>query len=207
MRIVMIDNYDSFTFNVVQLFERVSQAAVEVVRNDAFEVDALLDTNPGAILISPGPGTPANAGNIIPLIKANESVPMFGVCLGLQAIGEAFGGRVVRGPEPVHGKTTSVSHNDGELFEGCPRSFEVARYHSLVVDRDSLPDALQIEAQSDDGLIMALSHRELPIHGVQFHPESYGSQFGEEIVRNFLRIAAESGASPAAFPPRRGTRH
>jgi anthranilate synthase component 2 len=187
--IVMIDNYDSFTFNLVQLFESVTGEAIEVIRNDAFALDALLASKPQAILLSPGPGTPAHAGAIIPLIRANEDIPMFGVCLGQQAIGEAFGGRVVRGPVPVHGKTSRLTHDGRGLFDGCESPLEVARYHSLVVEKESLPDSLQIDAESDDAMIMALSHRSRPIYGVQFHPESYGSRGGEQIVRNFLKMA------------------
>jgi anthranilate synthase component II len=186
--IVMIDNYDSFTFNLVQLFEAVSGERLRVVRNDAFDPIALLSESPRAIILSPGPGTPSRAGRMIPLIRANKATPMFGVCLGQQAIGEAFGARVVRGPVPVHGKTTKVRHRLSRLFEGCSDELDVARYHSLVVERDTLPRELQVDAESEDGMIMALSHRELPIYGVQFHPESYGSQQGEVIVRNFLRM-------------------
>ena len=160
--IVMIDNYDSFTFNLVQLFESVMQSPIDVVRNDAFEVDSLLGSKPRAILFSPGPGTPARAGKMIPLIQANEIVPMFGVCLGQQAIGEAFGARVVRGPAPVHGKTSRLTHDGSGLFEGCESPIEVARYHSLVVEKSSLPDELRSDAESDDGMIMALSHRTRP---------------------------------------------
>ena len=187
--IVMIDNYDSFTFNLVQLFESVTGERIEVLRNDAFEVDALLESKPRAILLSPGPGTPSRAGTMIPLIQANESIPMFGVCLGQQAIGEAFGARVVRGPAPVHGKTSRLTHDGNGLFEGCESPIEVARYHSLVVEKSSLPDELRSDAESDDGMIMALSHRSRPIYGVQFHPESYGSRDGEKIVLNFLKLA------------------
>jgi anthranilate synthase component 2 len=160
---------------------------VRVVRNDAFEPDALLKEKPRAIVISPGPGTPARAGRIVDLIRLDKSTPLLGVCLGHQAIGEAFGARVVRGSLPVHGKVTEVRHDGEGLFAGCPAPMQTARYHSLIVDRATLPQALRVDAETPDGVVMAVSHRERPIYGIQFHPESYGTADGDRIVINFLR--------------------
>ena len=140
-------------------------------------------------MISPGPGTPARAGRIIDLIRLNKSVPLLGVCLGHQAIGEAFGGRVVRGSLPVHGKVTEVRHRGERLFAGCPAPMQTARYHSLIVDRATLPKELCVDAETPDGVVMAVSHRERPVYGIQFHPESYGTMSGDQIVINFLRGA------------------
>jgi anthranilate synthase component 2 len=184
--ITVVDNYDSFTYNLVQQIERISAFELQVVRNDAFEVDALLDQEPEAIVISPGPGTPARAGRILELIRANESIPLLGICLGHQAIGQAFGARIVRGRVPVHGKLSEVRHERRGLFTGCPTPMQTARYHSLVVDRDSLPDELRIDAETDDGVVMAIAHRDRPIYGIQFHPESYGTEGGDKLIANFL---------------------
>lgn len=189
MRLVMIDNYDSFTWNLVQQFESITGSRMEVVRNDAFEPQELLDSRPQAVIVSPGPGTPQRAGRVLDLIRANDSVPLLGVCLGHQAIGEAFGARVVRGPEPVHGKVSFVRHGSRNLFAGAPPQMEVARYHSLVVDRESLPKVLEVDAETSDGVVMALTHTERPMWGVQFHPESYGTRGGDVIAENFLRLA------------------
>jgi anthranilate synthase/aminodeoxychorismate synthase-like glutamine amidotransferase len=185
--ITMVDNYDSFTWNLVQQIERLSGQAIEVVRNDAFDVGALLASGTKALVVSPGPGTPARAGRVLELIRANRFIPMLGVCLGHQAIGEAFGGRVVRGPAPVHGKTHDVFHHGRGLFEGCPVPFRAARYHSLVVERESMPACLVVDAETADGAVMAVRHLELPVWGIQFHPESYGTEGGDHVVRNFLR--------------------
>lgn len=184
--ITVIDNYDSFTWNLVQQIERLAGERLEVIRNDAFEPDALLASKPKALVISPGPGTPARAGRCIDLIRANDSIPLLGVCLGHQAIGEAFGARVGRGDVPVHGKISAVHHKNERLFAGCPDPMQTARYHSLVVDRETLPDFLAIDAETDDGAIMALSHRQRPIFGIQFHPESFGTTGGDQLIRNFL---------------------
>jgi anthranilate synthase/aminodeoxychorismate synthase-like glutamine amidotransferase len=186
--ITMIDNYDSFTWNLVQQIERLSGQSIEVVRNDAFEVDALLASGARALIVSPGPGTPAKAGRIVELIRANRTKPLLGVCLGHQAIGEAFGGRVVRGPVPVHGKTHDVMHHGRGLFEGCPVPFRAARYHSLVIERETMPACLEVDAETADGAVMAVRHRELPVWGIQFHPESYGTDSGDMVIRNFLRF-------------------
>lgn len=187
--ITMVDNYDSFTWNLVQQVERLSGQSIEVVRNDEFDVDRLLASPVRAIVISPGPGSPSRAGRIVELVRANRSKPMLGVCLGHQAIGEAFGGRIVRGEVPVHGKPHDVRHDGRGLFEGCPNPFRATRYHSLVIDRESMPDELVVDAETDDGAVMAVRHRGLPVFGIQFHPESYGTASGDFVVANFLRSA------------------
>src|SRR5437764_6932972 len=187
--ITVVDNYDSFTYNLVQQIERISAFELQVVRNDRFDVDALLDQEPEAIVISPGPGTPARAGRILELIRANESIPLLGVCLGHQAIGEAFGARIVRGDVPVHGKVTTITHRGARLFKGCESPMRTARYHSLVIDRDSLSRDFIIDAETDDNVIMAIAHKTKPIFGIQFHPESFGTTSGDQLIRNFLEVA------------------
>ena len=159
---------------------------MRVIRNDAFDPAELLAEGPEAIVISPGPGTPSRAGRIVELIRADESIPLLGICLGNQAIGEAFGGRIVRGGVPVHGKVTEVRHRGERLFENCPSPMRTARYHSLVVARDSVPAELEINAEAEDGAVMALTHKTRPIFGIQFHPESYGTTGGDQIIINFL---------------------
>lgn len=190
--ITVVDNYDSFTYNLVQQIERLAGERVAVVRNDAFEPEALLAGNPAAIVVSPGPGIPSRAGRVVDLIRANRSIPLLGVCLGHQAIAEAFGGRVVRGAVPVHGKVTPVFHTNARLFAGCDAPLQSARYHSLVIERASLPGDFTVDAESEDGTVMAIAHRERPLFGIQFHPESYGTTGGDRIIRNFLDIAAGS---------------
>lgn len=172
----------------MQQIERLAGRRVDVVRNDAFEPARLIETKPAAIVISPGPGTPQRAGHILALIRANERIPLLGVCLGHQAIGEAFGGQITRGPVPVHGKLSAVQHRGEHLFDGCPQPMKTARYHSLVVDRETLPHELLVDAETDDGVIMAFTHRTRPIFGIQFHPESYGTSGGDQIVQNFLKV-------------------
>ncbi len=184
--ITVIDNYDSFTYNLVQQIERLASERLRVLRNDAFDPQALLGEKPRAIVVSPGPGTPARAGRIIELIRANTSIPLLGVCLGHQAIGEAFGARITRGPVPVHGKVTAITHRGERLFRECASPMQTARYHSLIVDRATLPAELTVDAESDDGSIMAVSHRSRPVFGIQFHPESYGTEGGDQLIRNFL---------------------
>ena len=159
------------------------------MRNDAFEPEALIATRPRAIVISPGPSTPSRAGRIVDLIRLNTTVPLLGVCLGHQAIGEAFGARIVRGPVPVHGKVTAVRHRSERLFNGCPTPMHTARYHSLVVDRASLPDDMVVDAESEDGVVMGLWHRRRPTFGIQFHPESYGTRDGDRVIMNFLEAS------------------
>jgi anthranilate synthase component 2 len=183
---LLIDNYDSFTFNLWHYLGELG-AEVTVVRNDAITVEAALAKRPQGIVLSPGPCDPDRAGICLGLIRAAaERVPILGVCLGHQAIGQAFGGKVVRAPVPMHGKLSTVSHDGSGLFVGVPNGFSATRYHSLVVDRVSLPNTLKATAESEDGLIMGLEHHERPIYGVQFHPESIASEHGRTLLGNFL---------------------
>ena len=184
--LLVIDNYDSFTYNLVQQIERLSGALIDVVRNDCFDPEAVLARKPRAIIISPGPGTPARAGRVIDLIRIDQTIPLLGVCLGHQALGEAFGASIVRGAAPVHGKVTEIRHGGAGLFEGCPSPMQTARYHSLIVDRASLPDVFRVDAETDDGVVMAIAHRRRPLYGIQFHPESYGTVGGDRLIMNFL---------------------
>jgi anthranilate synthase/aminodeoxychorismate synthase-like glutamine amidotransferase len=184
--ITVVDNYDSFTYNLVQQIERLAGERLRVIRNDAFEPGELLAERPKAIVISPGPGTPSRAGRCIDLIRSNRDIPLLGVCLGHQAIAEAFGATVVRGEVPVHGKVSEVTHDGEGLFAGCPQPMRSARYHSLVIARETLPDFFRIDAETSDGAIMAITHRERPIYGIQFHPESYGTGGGDQLIINFL---------------------
>lgn len=188
--ILLIDNFDSFTFNLYHFLGDLG-AAVEVRRNNALTSQEALAMRPEAILLSPGPCTPNEAGICLPLIGAAASagIPVLGVCLGHQAIGQAFGGAVVRAPEPVHGKVWDIHHDGSDVFAGLPSPFQATRYHSLVVQRAGLPEALVPTAWTADGLIMGLAHRTLPIWGVQFHPESIASQHGHDLLRNFLSLA------------------
>jgi anthranilate synthase component 2 len=189
-RVLVIDNYDSFTWNLVHLIgPLVSQ--VDVLRNDATTVEAVLAQKPDAIVLSPGPCTPNEAGICLDLVdRAAAELPIFGVCLGLQTIGQVFGGSVVRAPLPMHGKVSEVEHRGRTVFRGINGPLRATRYHSLVVERDSCPADLEITAETRDGLVMGLSHRTLPIHGVQFHPESILSEHGATIMRNFFDLAA-----------------
>jgi anthranilate synthase/aminodeoxychorismate synthase-like glutamine amidotransferase len=193
--LLVLDNYDSFTYNLVQYAGELGADPV-VYRNDALSVEAVLDFHPAAIVVSPGPGTPREAGISVPLIRAAAAgrVPVLGVCLGHQAIGEAFGGRVVRADRLMHGKTTPVAHTGHALFRGIPAPFEAMRYHSLVVSPEELPEELEVTAWSDDRAagseIMALCHRSLPIYGVQFHPESVATAPGKRLLANFLELTA-----------------
>ncbi|MBK9155627.1 MAG: aminodeoxychorismate/anthranilate synthase component II [Chloracidobacterium sp.] len=191
--LLVIDNYDSFTYNLVQYLGELG-AEMKVVRNDEVTVDEIEhQLKPERILISPGPGTPDGAGITLGVIERFAGrVPILGVCLGHQAIGQHFGGRVVRGPEPVHGKPVRVKHDGEGLFRGIEGDFEAGRYHSLIVERESLPDSLQVTAESPEGLIMGLRHRELPVEGVQFHPESILTEHGKLMLANFLRIYANN---------------
>ncbi|MGQ9496326.1 MAG: anthranilate synthase component II [Thermoanaerobaculaceae bacterium] len=185
--ILMVDNYDSFTYNLVQyLWELVGEREVKVVRNDALSVAEMLALKPEVIVISPGPGRPETAGVCVELLQKAASVPVLGVCLGHQALGVAYGARVVRAPQPVHGKTSAIYHQGAGIFRSLPNPFVATRYHSLVVDRESLPPHLEVTAWTEDGLIMGLRHRERPHMGVQFHPESYLTQEGKAMLRNFL---------------------
>ena len=189
MRVTLIDNYDSFTFNLVHYIGELG-ADVRVWRNDEISVEEALDEEPDALVLSPGPCTPNEAGICLDLVRAaGATKPILGVCLGHQAIGQVFGGRVVRAPVPMHGKISRVSHNARGLFRGVNGPFHATRYHSLVIDRATAPEDLEITAEADDGLIMAVSHRDRPVHGVQFHPESIASEHGRTILRNFLDLA------------------
>jgi len=187
--LVIIDNYDSFTYNLVQYFGEMG-TKMRVIRNDEMAVEAIeSDLKPTHLVISPGPGTPEDAGISIAAIKHFAGkVPILGVCLGHQAIGQHFGGNVVRGPEPVHGKPVTIRHDGRTLFNGIPQDFNAGRYHSLVVERETVPDALEISAESPDGLVMALRHKELPIEGVQFHPESILTEHGKKLLQNFIAV-------------------
>lgn len=187
MKIVLLDNYDSFTYNLLHYIAELG-ADVAVHRNDKITVKELVALKPDGIVISPGPGTPQQSGICLDLIKeASGKIPIFGVCLGLQAIGEAFGGRVVRAPAPMHGKVSEIYHEGRTVFKGLPIPFKATRYHSLIVDRGTLPDCLEVTAiTADDGLIMGLSHKKHNTHSVQFHPESIASEHGHDLIRNFL---------------------
>ena len=187
--VTLIDNYDSFTWNLVHYLGGLG-ATVTVHRNDQVGVADVLAHAPDAIVLSPGPCTPREAGICLDLITAaGATTPLLGVCLGHQAIGDAYGGQVVRAAQPMHGKLSSMRHGGRTLFRGINGPFEATRYHSLVVDRPTLPDALEVTAETDDGTIMGLSHRTHPVHGVQFHPESILSQHGHVILKNFLDLA------------------
>lgn len=189
--ILLIDNYDSFTYNLVHYLGDLG-ADVLVRRNDAIDVQAAMALDPAAIVLSPGPKAPAQAGICLSLTHAaaETRTPLLGVCLGHQTIGEAFGGQIVRCHEIVHGKMGTIQHAGQGVFKGLPDPFAATRYHSLVVDPATLPDTLQVTAKLDDGTIMGLQHRNLPIHGVQFHPESIRSEHGHQMLRNFLDMAA-----------------
>jgi anthranilate synthase/aminodeoxychorismate synthase-like glutamine amidotransferase len=187
--ILLIDNYDSFTFNLVQFLGDLG-AGCEVWRNDAVSVDDALAQQPEAIVLSPGPCTPNEAGICLDLIAAAAGrVPILGVCLGHQAIGQAFGGQVIRAPAPMHGKVSAIRHGQSDIFAGLPSPFNATRYHSLIVERDTLPETLVPTAFTEDGVIMGLRHRTMPIFGVQFHPESIASEHGHAILANFLGLA------------------
>ena len=193
--LLLIDNYDSFTYNLAHFLGELG-AQVTVKRNDAITVDALLDEAPGAVVMSPGPCDPDRAGICLELVeRAAGRIPLLGVCLGHQAIGQAFGGKVVRAPYVMHGKLSPVRHNGEGVFRGLPNPFQATRYHSLTVERESLPDCLEITAETDDGVILGLAHRELPVHGVQFHPESIASEQGHALLKNFLQIAEAAGSA------------
>ncbi len=196
--IVLIDNYDSFVFNLARYFERLGQRTL-VIRNDAITPSEIAAMRPQAIVISPGPCTPNEAGCAVPVIQElAETIPILGICLGHQAIGAAFGGRVVRAAEPMHGRTSQVSHHGQSIFAGLPSPLVACRYHSLIVDRESLPAELEVTAWTDDGTIMGLVHRRLPIAGLQFHPESILTDHGYALLTNFLELA---GIPQAGQPP------
>ncbi len=192
---VLIDNYDSFTYNLLHYLGELG-AEVEVWRNDALSADDVLAMKPQGIVISPGPCDPDQAGICLDMVtKAAGRLPILGVCLGHQSIGQAFGGRVIRAPQPMHGKVSEINHNGGTIFDGIPSPFVSTRYHSLMVEEDSLPDCLDITAKSDDGVIQGLAHKAFPIFGVQFHPESIASEHGHRLLGNFLDISTQGRAA------------
>jgi anthranilate synthase component 2 len=204
--IVLLDNYDSFTFNLVHYLGGLG-AEVTVHRNVKVSVQEIIASEPEAIVLSPGPCTPKDAGICLDLIEeAAPRIPIFGVCLGHQAIGQAFGSHVVRAPAPVHGKLSEVRHQGEGVFRGINGPFKATRYHSLVVARDTMPDALAVTAETDDRLVMGLSHTTLPVHGVQFHPESIASEHGFLILKNFLELAAHWNAHHGRRPAGRSRR-
>jgi anthranilate synthase component II len=191
--IIIIDNYDSFTYNLFQQVAPLVSEEVRVIRNDAITVAELAECAPSAIIISPGPSRPESAGISIPLIQQlAPAIPILGVCLGMQAMGIAFGGEVIRARRPIHGKSSFIFHRGQGLFTGLPLPLEVGRYHSLIVERQTLPAALTIEAESADQEIMAVSHRDYPCHGLQFHPESILTPKGTDLMRNFLALRRPS---------------
>ena len=187
--IILVDNYDSFTYNLVHYLSALG-ATVEVIRNDARRAFDVIASKPDGIVISPGPATPNDAGICLELIALNNGqIPLLGVCLGHQSIGQAYGGKVVRAAQVMHGKTSTVTHRNHGLFAGIPSPFTATRYHSLIVEKASLPDCLEVTAETADGTIMALQHKTQPVFGVQFHPESIASEYGHDMLRNFLNTA------------------
>jgi len=185
--LLMLDNYDSFTYNLVQYFGELGQE-VAVYRNDQITLDEIAKLKPAQIVISPGPCTPNEAGVSVPLIERFAGqIPILGVCLGHQAIGQAFGGKIVHAKQVMHGKTSPIHHHSSGVFRGLPDPFQATRYHSLVIERASLPASLEITAQTDDGEIMGVRHKTLPVEGVQFHPESILTEHGHELLANFLK--------------------
>jgi len=198
--ILVIDNYDSFTWNLVQYLRELG-GAVRVERNDSLTAAEALASGAAAILISPGPGTPDEAGISLDLVAACAEArrPLLGVCLGHQAIGQYYGGRVVRAPAPMHGKVSPIAHDGSGVFAGLPSPFDATRYHSLTLAPDSLPDALIVNARTPDGTVQGVRHESLPIHGVQFHPESIASEHGHALLANFL-VLAKAAAEPLPAP-------
>jgi anthranilate synthase/aminodeoxychorismate synthase-like glutamine amidotransferase len=187
--ILMIDNYDSFTYNLVQMFQGIGED-VQVWRNDRIDLSTIEGLKPCALVISPGPGAPGKAGISVELIRRlGSKIPVLGVCLGHQSIAAAFGGKVIRAQRIMHGKTSLIFHDGSSLYQGLPNPFEAARYHSLIVDKDSLPDCLKRSAWTEEGEVMGLRHREFKVEGVQFHPESILTDFGTHIIKNFIRIS------------------
>ncbi len=186
--LLMIDNYDSFTYNLVQYFGELGQD-VHTVRNDELDLQAIADLRPERIVISPGPCSPAEAGISVPVLQYFAGrLPILGVCLGHQAIGAAFGGRIVRARQIMHGKTSPITHDGRGVFKGLPSPYTVVRYHSLAIERDTLPACLEVSAQTEDGEIMGVRHRQFPVEGVQFHPESIETEHGHRLLQNFLEL-------------------
>lgn len=189
MKVVLIDNYDSFTYNLVQYFGDLG-VTCDVYRNDKISAEDVLKLKPAGVVISPGPSDPDHAGICLDLIHAasEKDIPLLGVCLGHQALGQALGGKVIRAPHPMHGKVSEIRHTDHGVFKGIPSPYPVTRYHSLIVERDTLPFCLEITAETDDGLIMGLQHKAKPLHGVQFHPESIATEHGHALLKNFVSL-------------------
>lgn len=187
--ITLIDNYDSFTFNLVQYFGDLGTKC-DVIRNDEKSVEEILSSKPAAIILSPGPCSPSEAGVCLNLVQAaaNENIPLFGVCLGFQSIAQSFGGKIVRAPEPMHGKISQVAHKGAQLYKDIPKTFNVARYHSLIAEKESFPSELEATSWTNDGIIMGLQHKSKPIHAVLFHPESIATEHGHTILKNFLQV-------------------
>lgn len=196
--LLLIDNYDSFTYNLVHYLGELGAESV-VVRNDKITVAEVMANKPKAIVLSPGPCTPNEAGICLDLIKAaGPTIPLLGVCLGHQSIGQSYGGKVIRAPQPMHGKLSTITHTNKGIFEGLPPSFQITRYHSLIVERATLPGCLEITAETADGIIMGLQHKTHPVHGVQFHPESIASEQGHALLANFLKLAGFAPKARAA---------
>jgi len=196
--LLMIDNYDSFTYNLVQYLGELG-AEVTVYRNDAIGVDDIAGLAPSGIVISPGPCSPAEAGISVETVKAYAGrIPILGVCLGHQSIAAAYGGHVIRAPEVMHGKASEILHDDTGVFAGLPNPFEATRYHSLIVERETLPPELRVTAWTEDGIIMGLAHRELAVEGVQFHPESILTSYGKDLLANFLARAGDPAEAALA---------
>ena len=198
MRLLMLDNYDSFTYNLVQYLGELG-ASVDVVRNDVESVESLLARRPDGVVVSPGPGQPEAAGVSVDLVRAagERGLPLLGVCLGHQAIGVAFGAKVQRAGSIMHGKTSRIAHDGKGLFRDLPAGFEATRYHSLAIERESCPEALVVTAHTEDGEIMGVRHRDLPLEGVQFHPESILTEVGKQLLGNFLKTCSEPGENQA----------
>ena len=188
---VLIDNYDSFTYNLYHYLGEIG-AETEVYRNDEISVDELAAKNPEGIILSPGPKTPDQAGICLEVIeKLGSKIPVLGVCLGHQSIGQVYGGSVTHAPYLMHGKISKMKHDDKTIFKGFKKPFNATRYHSLIVDRETLPDCLEITSETEDGIIMGLSHKKHPVHGVQFHPESIASEHGHDLLKNFITLAEQ----------------
>ena len=186
--LILIDNYDSFTYNLVHYLGELGAESV-VIRNDKVTAEEVMAKKPQAIVLSPGPCTPNEAGVCLDLIKkAGPTIPLLGVCLGHQSIGQSYGGKVIRAPQPMHGKLSTITHTNKGVFKGLPKAFQITRYHSLIVERATLPDCLEITAETADGIIMGLQHKTQKIYGVQFHPESIASEYGHEMLKNFLDV-------------------
>ena len=187
--LILIDNYDSFTYNLVHYLGELGAESV-VIRNDKISAEEVIAKKPQAIVLSPGPCTPNEAGVCLDLIKkAGPKIPLLGVCLGHQSIGQSYGGEVIRAPEPMHGKLSAITNTGKGVFKDLPKSFQITRYHSLIVERKTLPDCLEITAETADGIIMGMQHKSHPVHGVQFHPESIASEQGHALLANFLTLA------------------